>query len=252
MNNTVFKAVEILRLVAQNQDGLSLTEITRELSLSKSTVYNILKTLEQEGLLQVTSDRVPIYRLGVGILKLGLSYLGKMNMDDVVRPVLSRLCQETNETVFMSVPCSETEHVYVMKYLSSAAFQTVYTVGAVRTALSTAMGKALLCARPDEEIRRIITPDLFRECTLSDVKDIDSLLAYIHKSRKQGYVADATAENPLFASAVAAPFFDMQKQLVGAISIVIMHSPHDETRICAMGEKVRQAALEISHGLGFF
>ena len=251
MNNTVIKAVEIMRLIAKHPDGLSLAEITRELVLSKSTVYNIIKTLEQEGLLQAAEDRTPVYRMGIETLKLGLSYLGKMDMDSVARPVLSRLCNETNETVFMSVPCSETEHVYVMKYLSSAEFQTVYTVGAVRTALSTAMGKAILSARSDEEIRRIMTPELFRECTLPEITDTDSLLDYLHRTQKLGYVADFTAENPRYASAVAAPVFDMEGKLVSAISIVIMQSPNDRERIRTMGEKVHAAALLISRGLGY-
>ena len=45
MNNTVFKTYEILKLVAQHKNGLTLAQIVKALDLPKSTVFNIVHSL---------------------------------------------------------------------------------------------------------------------------------------------------------------------------------------------------------------
>lgn len=251
MNNTVVKSFEILKLVSRHKEGLTLTQIVKALDLPKSTVFNIAHTLEDLGMLQQTGSSPPVYRLGIESLKIGLAYLSGSSLDTVARPVLSRLCHDTNETAFMSVRSGTTDLVYVMKFLSDSEYQTTYSVGDVRPLLSLAMGKAMLSAMPDAEIREIITPEMFSSCSIPTITNIDSLLEYIHNTRRIGYALDATAENAHFASPVAAPVLNIDGKLAGAISLVIMHDPNDPERIHSLGKKVNAAALEISRGMGY-
>ena len=74
MNNTVIKAFEILKLVSHNKSGLTLAQITRSLNLSKSTAFNIVHTLTNVGLLTMEKGQLPVYRMGIESLKLGLAY----------------------------------------------------------------------------------------------------------------------------------------------------------------------------------
>ena len=55
----------------------------------------------------------------------------------------------------MAVRCGMTDLVYIMKFISDSEFQTVYSVGDVRPMLSLGMGKAMLSAMTDEEIRTL-------------------------------------------------------------------------------------------------
>lgn len=251
MNNTVSKTYDILKLISRHRDGLTLAQIVKALQLPKSTAFNIVHSLEELGMLQQTGGASPSYQLGLESLKIGLAYLSGSTLDSAARPVLSRLCHETGETAFLSVPSGRTDLVYVMKFLSDAEYQTKYSVGDVRPMLSLAMGKAMLSTMTDDEIRTIITPDMFAACSIPSITDIDSLLEYIHTTRRIGYAIYATDENRHFASPVAAPVLDMNGALAGAISIVIMHDPNNEDRIQALGEMVNAAALEISRALGY-
>ena len=251
MNNTVVKSYEILKLISQHKNGLTLAQIVKSLELPKSTVFNIVHTLEELGMLQLAGDNVPVYQLGIESLKIGLSYLSGSSLDTVARPVLSRLCHETNETAFLSVRSGAADLVYVMKFLSDSEYQTKYSIGDVRPLLSLAMGKAMLSAMSDEEIRSIITPEMFSTCSIPSITDIDSLLEYIHDTQRIGYAIDATEENVHFASPVAAPVLDINNHLVGAISIVIMHDPGNKERVQSLGKMVNAAALEISRGMGY-
>lgn len=251
MNNTVVKTYEILRLIAAEKKGLTLAQIVKALDLPKSTVFNIVHTLEELGMLSLTQDAVPVYRLGIESLRIGLAYLGETSLDSAARPVLSQLCRDTGETVFLSVRSGKTDLVYVMKFLSDSEYQTTYSVGDVRPLLSLAMGKAMLAALPDEEIADIITPEMFAASSIPEIHDQPSLMAYLRRTRELGYAIDLTSENIQLASPVAAPVLDMDGKLAGAISIVIMRSPNDPERIRQLGQKVNAAALRISAGLGY-
>lgn len=251
MNNTVIKTVEILKLISANEDGMTLSQIVKDLALPKTTVFNILHTLVAMDMLSMVDGPIPVYRLGIESLKVGLSYLNSNSLDSAARPILSRLSLETNETTFMSVRSGEANAIYVMKCMSGSDYQTVYSVGAVRNMLSIAMGKAMLATMSDEEVRSIIQPEMFLVCNLASIYDMDTLLDFLHKTRELGYVVDATSENPMFASSAAAPIRNLDGELVAAISIVIMHDPTNMARVHELGKKTAAAALEISRALGF-
>ncbi len=251
MNNTVQKTHEILKLIAKNKDGLTLAQIVKALELPKSTVFNIVRSLVSLEMLRATEGPFPVYRLGIETFRIGLSYINGTSLDSAARPILSSLCHEINETVFMSIPSGKTELVYIMKYLSDSQYQTISSVGTVRPLLSIAMGKAMLSVMPDEEIIQTIPEEMFTECSVPSITDYDSLLEFIHCARRQGYVSENTAENPQFASPVAAPVLDMNSKLVGAISIVIMRDPNNPERIRELGRRVNAAALAISREMGY-
>lgn len=251
MNNTVAKSFEILKLISQHSEGLTLAQIVKSLELPKSSVFNIVHTLEDLGMLRIMGDAVPVYRIGIESLKIGLAYLSGSSLDAVARPILSRLCHDTNETAFLSVRSGPADLVYVMKFLSDSEYQTKYSVGDVRPLLSLAMGKAMLSAMSDAQIRSLITPEMFSDCSIPSITDMDSLLEYIHHTRRIGYAVDSTDENAHFASPVAAPVLDINNDLVGAISIVIMNDPGNKNRVDALGKMVNAAALEISRGMGY-
>ena len=46
MNNTILKATSILRLLASHSSGMTLTELSNALSIPKSSVFDIVHTLE--------------------------------------------------------------------------------------------------------------------------------------------------------------------------------------------------------------
>lgn len=251
MNNTVLKTFEILQLISKHKEGLTLTQIVKSLNFPKSTVFNIVHSLVALEMLSTTNTSTPVYRLGIEAFKIGLSYINNTSLDSIARPILSSLCHELNETVFMSVRSGHTDLVYIMKYLSDAEYQTISSVGTVRSMLSVSMGKAMLATMPDDEIIRIIPQEMFTECSIPTITDHHSLLEYIHQTRQLGYAMESTAENPQLASPVAAPVLDINGKLVGAISIVIMHDPLNMQRVHELGQKTNATALKISKNLGY-
>lgn len=251
MNNTILKAADVLRLLASHSSGMTLTEISSSLSIPKSSVFDIVHTLKHIGYLEVGSDRLHTYRLGLEAFRIGYAYLDGTSLDSVARPQLTELCHRSGETVFMAVRSGKSNFVYVMKFLSDSELQTVYSVGAVRHLLSAALGKAILAALPDDQVLDAVTEEMYRSCSIPSIHDPASLLAFLGDARKKGYVTDETSENSHSVIPVAAPVLDVDGRVLGAISIVAMTLHTSGDRLQTLGGMVRDTALNISHSLGY-
>lgn len=251
MNNTLLKTTAILRLLAAHREGMTLTEISSTLNLAESSVFDIVHTLTSEGLLESLGPNQRAYRIGLEAFRIGYSYLQGTSLDSVARPVLEELNHRINETVFLAMRSGKSHFVYTMKFLSDSEFQTVYSVGAVRHLLSTALGKAILAALPNEQALDAVTEEMYTDCSIPDIYDSTSLLIYLNKVRNLGYAIDYTAENSHAARPVAAPLLDVNNQVIGAISIVAMSAHTSDQRVHELGTLVKQTALKISNGLGY-
>ncbi len=240
-----------MRLLSSNGDGMTLTEISAMLALPKSSVFDIVHTLTEEGFLECPDPRRKTYRIGPELFRIGHSYLAGASLDSIARPILTELNRQVNETVFLALRSGKHDFVYIMKFLSDAEFQTAYSVGSVRHLLSTALGKAILAALPDDQALAAVTPEMYSDCSIPDIYDSISLLSFLNKSRSMGFVVDATSENSHAALPVAAPILDIDNQVVGAASIVARADRSTEERIHRLGKLVESAALRISNGLGY-
>ncbi len=251
MNNTVLKTVEILKLLSKADEGMTLTQIANALSFPKSSVFDIVHTLLNREIIEVSSEREKSYRIGVESFVIGSSYLKHKTFDNVARPILSNVNSETDETVYMALRSGKNDFVYVMKFKSDSEYQTIFSVGDVRHLLSAALGKAILAALPDESALECVTEEMYAKSSIPEISDPTSLITYLNKARGDGYAVDATTENSSFACPVAAPVLNIDEQVIGAISIVVMKNPTSEKRIRALGELVQDAAKEISKRLGY-
>src|SRR5262245_32664827 len=95
------RTVELLEVLASFDRRLTLTELHRELSYPKSSLYMLLQTLVARGWIEVDPDR-GTYGIGVRALLVGTSYL---DHDPVVRTAIRLMEQvrlEINETVHLA------------------------------------------------------------------------------------------------------------------------------------------------------
>ena len=95
------RTVELLEVMSRSERQLTLTELHRELSYPKSSLYMLLQTLVSRGWVEVDPQRGS-YGIGVRALLVGTSYL---DHDPVVRTairVMEQVRQQINETVHLA------------------------------------------------------------------------------------------------------------------------------------------------------
>ncbi len=67
---SLIKAIDILSLIAEHEEGVRLNELTKMTRLNKTTIYNLLRTLSFKGF--VCKDRFERYHIGPAVRSLGV------------------------------------------------------------------------------------------------------------------------------------------------------------------------------------
>src|SRR2546428_9374803 len=95
------RAIEILRLLG-GEPEMRVTDLARRLEVHKSTVFRLLSTLQEHGLVE-QNPSTEKYRLGYGLVRLAGSALSELDLARGARPVLEGLALRTGETFNLAI-----------------------------------------------------------------------------------------------------------------------------------------------------
>ena len=210
---SVERAVWILKCF-ENHSELSLSEISRELDLHKSTTFGLVSTLEAYRLL-VQNQETGKYHLGIELFRLG----NKVNIDlrGIVLPYLDKLVGVCCETVNFVIPDGDCV-VYLEKKESPHSMRIATVLGQREPLYRTATGKAILAHLPREEARSILERTKFERMTSNTLMSPDAVLRELAQVRQNGYAMDREElEYGLVCLGVA--LVDSTGKPVGAISV---------------------------------
>jgi IclR family acetate operon transcriptional repressor len=158
--------------------------------MAKASVFRILRTLEETGLVERISgsDR---YRLGVRCLELGQAYLEQTDLRREALPVLAELLEQFNETVHLGVLDDELRVVYLDKLESTHAVGIMMSrVGRTAPSFCTGLGKAMLAALPDDPVAALEERGALRPYTSNTIATPAELRKELGSTRKRGYSLD--------------------------------------------------------------
>src|SRR6266496_2343479 len=96
------RGLAILSAFRSGRPLLGVSELGREVGLSRSTTHRYVATLATLGYLQ-QDDATKKYRLGPRVLDLGFSAIHSMELREISAPHLQKLSDETGYTVNMAV-----------------------------------------------------------------------------------------------------------------------------------------------------
>jgi DNA-binding IclR family transcriptional regulator len=246
--STLDKGLRVLEVLAGDPGaGRTLTELARDLAMHRSTLFRFLATLRARGYVErdPATDR---YRLGAQALTLASAYLSKLDVRQVARPHLQHLCDRTRELVHLTM-LDRGEVVTIDRIEGQQAVSLQAELGARRPAYCTASGKAILAHLPEEEVDALLAQGMpvHTPRTITSPKVMHAHLAEI---RRIGYAVD-DEERIEGVRCVAAPVFDLDGHVVGALSLAapVMRTPLD--RLQLLGEETRVAAEAVSRRLGY-
>lgn len=224
----IARAADILRVLKKDNDGLSLGQIAKQVSLPRSTVQRIVNALLAERLIMTTSSEGGL-RLGPEIQALAAA--GRVNVAELIRPILANLAKETGETVDLSV--YRDHHVlFVDQVVGTHRLRTVSAVGEAFPLTTTATGKATLALLDEEDVATIAAREL-RQADAS-TKSLSKVIAEIEGIRKSGLALDLD-EHTDGISAAAMAFMD-PSGMIYSISL-----PVPSHRFFAKQEMLEQA-----------
>jgi DNA-binding IclR family transcriptional regulator len=225
----------------------TLSELASSIGVSRSSVFNILNTLQQHGLVEKDA-RHKTYRLGVAIFELGSAYLNNVSLVPAFHAVAQQLVEQCQETVKLAV-LEGRDVVYLGKQEGLYSVRLVARVGSRVPAHGTAVGKVLLTHFNDDEIMKLYEGYDFVVRTPYTIGTFEALLSQVQHARTDGFAFDRE-EAAIGLTCVAAPIRDHSRHVVAAMSIGVPNDRLTGNRLDELRDMVVRAARELSLTLG--
>ena len=213
----VGRVAALLRLVGRKPEGMSIAGLVRESGLTRPTVHRLLASLAAEGLLD-HDQRTGNWILGPEIFLLGSVAAARFPFEDLARPSLRRLAEESGESAFYSIRRGH-ETVCVLREEGSFPVRSFVLHEGVRFPLGVASaGTAIMAFLTDEEQQVILSGWEQHAGEFAAGHSEGVVRRNLEQTRFAGY-----SVNPglvLEGSwGMAAAVFDQQGRPVGALSL---------------------------------
>jgi IclR family KDG regulon transcriptional repressor len=240
---SVKRALEVLDFFSVEQDELSLADISKRMSLHKSSVHRILRTLEAANFLQWDSG-TRRYRLSLKLLDLANRVLGRYDLRSTAGPFMEELAVRIGEIVHLSI-LDGAEIVYLEKKGTGQVLTVATRVGGRHPAYASAMGKVLLASLPPERIEATLQGRELAALTPRTITDKTALQRELEQIRVRGFALDDEEAFPGIRC-VAAPIRDQSGRVVAAVSATIPVQRLGDQRVHELAQLVMETGARIS------
>ncbi|GAB4086207.1 IclR family transcriptional regulator [Myceligenerans cantabricum] len=198
---TVERAIDLLEIMTDLGGDATLSELSERSGLPLPTIHRLLRTLVQRGYARQMPSRR--YALGAGVLRLA-DAAGKQ-LGAVARPSLEQVAATLGETANLAMLDHEMA-VYVAQASSTHSMRMFTEVGRRVHLHCTGVGKMLLAALPEAQVRQIAQRTGLPAATEHSITDVGALVAELGRIRERGYaIDDGEQEIGVRCFAVAVP-----------------------------------------------
>lgn len=242
------RALGILEALAAVPGGLTHSEISRRLSIPKSTATYLLRSLERRGYVRREGGRGK-YHLGLKVLSLHRSALAGLEIRELAQPVLRALVERTQLTAHLAV-LDHGQAVYVEKAEAAGFIRMDTWVGRRMDIHCTSVGKALVAYLPEVELEALLKKHAMLRHTPRTITSPGRLLRELREVRSRGYAVD-DEENSPGVRCLAAPVFDPAGAAVAALGVTGTTAQVGGAALPRIAEQVLEAARKLSRQLGY-
>lgn len=205
----VFNIIETV----QELHGATFTELSENIEMSESTLYDYLTTLSHLGYLSKENGE---YNLSLQFFDLGISARNRFPILSKSRSILKQIAEESGAAAWLMVE-EAGKAVYLERELGEQSIETHERLGKHEYMHCLASGKAMLAFSPEEHVQNVVDRYGLPEKTPESITSFEELKTELADIREQGYAINKheTVEG---VSAIAAPIV-ANDRVYGAIAI---------------------------------
>lgn len=243
VDSTLSKGLAILEVLTAAQGSMGVSELSRELGLTKSNTFRLLQTLTTLGYVRHEPDKT--YGATLKTWQVGRPVVESMNLRNAAAPLLQYLAEETGETIYLAVR-EKLEVVYIDKIDSENPIRSWNPIGGTAPLHCVGTGKAILAVEY-QELRGQIGGHLTRH-TDRTITSLDALDRDVAETRRRGYALDQGEFRHRiysFGGAILLP----DGGATGALGVSVPDVNLGEERIERIGALVQHAARSVSQKL---
>jgi IclR family KDG regulon transcriptional repressor len=181
------KCFSILQHFAKSKQTLGISEISKQLELNKSTVFNIVYTLKNLEILEQLPDGK--FQFGTLLYLLGNANGKKSEIIQTVHPYLEKINQRTKLSAFLGFRSGQ-RAIIIDKVDSAHDIKISAEIGMRLPLLAGAGGKSLLSQLSNQEIDQILSVNTLKKFTAKSCTDKKKFKKEVLKIRKDGIAFD--------------------------------------------------------------
>lgn len=250
LNRSVQRVSALLKALAPTPGGQGLAELSAAVGLPGSTVYRLLATLIDEGLVERASDGTGRYLIGLETFRLGSAVLNRLGIGQQVLTFLEELAADTGETV--NLGALHGFHVlYLQKVESHHTLRASLTVGSATVpAHCSANGKMLLAHLSPSRLDALLDANTLEAPGPNTIVSEEVLREELDRIRARGYSIDDLEFAPDIR-AIAGPIYNHEGHVVAAVAVAGPATRLSLDRARALVPRVVTMAERISTKLGY-
>lgn len=237
------RTLGVLEILADEAEGVPLQQLAEQLAIPKSAAHRICSELIRLGHVRqnTASQR---YQLTTRLVSFGLRYMGSINMQDVVQPILNRLAEQSRELVRLAVDENQQLAWIAKAQGSRSGLRYDPDMGRITPLATTATGHAWLACFSDEQALLRVKQQQNTLLTLA-TNDETSLRTQLAITRRRGFSAIQDSMGPGTA-AMAAAICDRHGSPLGVLSIAGPSVRLTTERIDALAPTLLNTAHELA------
>lgn len=234
-------------LAAGGSAGMTLSDLARELGISKSSVHGLLRTLQAWGYVQRESESRR-FRLGGALVAMGQAAATQLRPAVLLGERLPMLAGEHQLTFGLAQVVDGVAQV-VDRASPNAGVHVGIGLGMSYGPFDGAIGKCLLAALDPADVAELVRGTEIPRHTERTIVDPDALLAEVARVRRLGWAASAgeLKEN----QAVAAPLYGVDGELRLVVFALGFPAQLPDDAIPIVGTVLREAVGAVQEDLGF-
>lgn len=215
ISRSVDNAIRIIECYAEKEER-GISELARELDLSKASVARIVASLERGKFLMQNPDTGK-YRLGVGMMLYGYLARDRNELANALTPAMQSIAHKYQSTTHLATLIGS--ELMIINKISAGPFVYMSSrVGGTLHAHATAVGKCILAYLDEAKQQEYFSNAKLDKLTEKTITDREQLNKVLMQIRKDGYsVDDEEAHDGLYC--IAVPVFDVSKKPIAALSV---------------------------------
>lgn len=245
---SVHRALRLVDMIASGPpEGLTVSELARQLGASKSTTFALARTLLEFDYLRILEPGTR-YQLGLALVRLGDVSASGLPLAAICQPVLHDLNAKTGLTVRAAIN-ERGRPLFIERVDAPGAIRFHAPLGVPELPHVSSAGKAILASMTDREVASIIAETGMPRRTAKTLTTLQGLFDDLVEVRRRGYAVDDEEDfDGVFC--LGAAFFDHAGACAGTISATGIKRGLSEQAVRDLGALVRESADAITRMLG--
>ena len=229
--SSIEKAVIILEALGTDPYEYKVQALAHKTGFNRSTVYRILRTLEERHLVVFDSDGDK-YKIGPGMYHIGSTYLYNNNYKNKIQDILSEIADKTKESVGMAVKDGD-KIISIFEIEVHQPMKLNDVPGKYFPVNKGNYGKCIMAYQDPAYIEKFLEGQEFEKTCPKTLTTKEELLREYEKIRRQGY-CESIDELGIDIIGAGAPLFDKSGSIKACVAVAFFRQDGWEEKLACI------------------